>query len=428
MPDYLFLMESRLHPAQWFAVTAIQNAAESLGVNLYLAGGAVRDLIGGFPIEDLDFVVEGNALKLVPQLTRQKARVTWKNAALQTAEMEFPGGAGARASVSTARAGFGSQPSRPRGESATILEDLRRRDFSINAIGISLNPHSRGLLLDPTNGVADMEKKELRALHPYGFVQDPIRLLRGVRLRARLKYSFEPKTAAQFQDAKERKLLEKIPPQDLEQELRRIGREHDPSEILRALEKEKLLAAVSPRLPGRLDWTGIARAVKASQMLAAAGLPGDSFPLFLHLLTRKLSPSDRTLVSKRLRLKGPDAQAFRKLPDAARRLAKDLGGKAAATPTRLYQLLSAAQPELILLVLVESPQTAIQGRVRNYLRKYLPLRSKLPEKELEQLGVAAGTPRSQKILEQFFYALLEGKVHTKTDQAKLLKKLAQPGK
>ena len=427
MPDYLFLMESRLHPAQWQAVVEVQKAAESQGVNLYLVGGAVRDLIGGFPIEDFDFVVEGKALKLVTLLTRQKARVVLKNEAAQATELEFP--SGLLASVSMARAAYGTKPSRSRAEPATILEDLRRRDFSINAIGISLNPHSRGLLLDPTNGVADMEKKELRALQPYSFVQDPIRVLRGVRFRTRLQYTLEPKTAAQFQEAKERKLLEKISPEDLQMELRRIGRESDPSEILRALEKEKLLAVVSPRLQGpRLDWTGMARAAKASQMLAGAGLWQRSFPLFLHLLTRKLPPRDRAQVSKRLRLKQPDSLAFRKLPDAAKRLAKDLSGKAAATPTKLYQLLSAIRPELILLVLVEYPQAKVQTRIRNYLRKHLPMRAKLPEMELQALGIRAGTPRFQKILEQFFHAMLEGKVRKRADYQKLLKKLVQPGK
>ena len=427
MPDYLFLMESRLHPAQWQVIVRVQEAAESLGVNLYLVGGAVRDLIGGFPIEDLDFVVEGKALKLLPLLTREKARLLSKNDAFQTAELEFP--SGMLASLSMARARSGSGTSKSRTVPATILEDLRRRDFSINAIGISLNPHSRGLLLDPTNGVSDMEKKELRALHLYSFLQDPIRMLRGVRFRTRLKYAFEPKTAAHYQEAKEARLLEKISPEDLEQEVRHIGRERDPAEILKALDKEKLLVALSPRLQGpRLDWAGMAHAAKAGQMLAACGLPARSFALFLYLLTRKLPPSDRASVAKRLRLNADDSQAFRKLPDAAKRLAKDLGGKAGATPTKLYQLLSSAPPELLLLVLLEYPQVKIQARIRNYLRKYLPLRSKLPETELQALGIAPGTPRSQKILEQFFYAMLEGKVRTKTDYAKLLKKLVQTGK
>ncbi|MBF8305907.1 MAG: Polynucleotide adenylyltransferase region [Acidobacteria bacterium] len=226
--------------------------------------------------------------------------------------------------------------------------------------------------------------------------------------------------------SKENKVWEKIASEDLEQEFRQISREREPAEILKALEKEKLLTVLHPRLQGnRVDWQRMARAAKAGQMLAAAGLPVRSFPLFLHLLTTKLSPGDRAQVAGRLRLKPPDSQVFRKLPDHARRLAKELGGKAAATPTKLYQLLSTTPPELLLLVEVEFQQAKIQTRLRNYLRKYLPLRSKLPEQEIVQLGVAAGTARYEKIREQYFYAMLEGKAHTRTEQAKLLKKLVQ---
>jgi tRNA nucleotidyltransferase/poly(A) polymerase len=424
MPDYLFLMESRLHPAQWQAVLHVQTAAEELGVNVYLVGGAVRDLIGGFPIEDLDFVVEGRALKLVPVLNRQKASVILKNEATEAVELEFPGGV--MASVSMARSSSDLKGSRSKAEPATILEDLRRRDFSINAIGISLNPQSRGLLLDPTNGVADMEKKELRALQPYGFIQEPVRIIRAVRFRTRLNYKLEAKTAAQFEDARERKLLDKIPAEDLQQEFRRIAREHDPSEVLKVFEKEKVLAALSPRLQGpRLDWAALSRAFKAKQMLASSGILVNSFPLFLHLLTRKLPPGERAQVAKRLSLRPAEAQVFRRLPEEANRLAREVGGKAGSKPGKLYQVLSEAAPALILLVLVEYPKPAVQNRIKNYLRKFLPMRSKLPERELEQLGVAAGTPRSRKILEQVFYAMLEGKAGNKTEQAKLLKKLAQ---
>ncbi|OFV96505.1 MAG: hypothetical protein A3H28_06220 [Acidobacteria bacterium RIFCSPLOWO2_02_FULL_61_28] len=437
MPDYLFLMESRLPLAQWQVVSQVQKAAEALGMNLYLVGGAVRDLIGGFPIEDLDFVVEGKALKLVRELGRQQAprtqgvggevRVAWRNEALQAAELEFP--SGDVVSVAMVRAAGDSGPLRSQAIPATILDDLRRRDFSINAIGISLNPQSRGLLLDPTNGVADLEKKQIRTLHPYSFVNDPIRMFRAVRFRTRLTFTFEAKTAAQFQNARESKVQEKIPGEVLAQEFRQIARETGPAEILKALEKEKLLTVLSPRLQGpRVDWQGMARASKAGQGLAVAGLRVRSFPLFLYLLTSKLPPRDQSQVAERLRLKQADRQTLRRLAENARRLAKELGGKAAGTPTKLYQLLSAAPPELLLLVLAEYPQAIIQTRIRNYLRKYLPLRLKLPEKELHELGVAPESPRFRKILDLYFYALLEGKVRTKTEQAKFLKKLVQTGK
>ncbi|MCH7979438.1 MAG: CCA tRNA nucleotidyltransferase [Acidobacteria bacterium] len=202
MSDYLFLIESRLNPEQWQVVLRMQKAAEARGMNLYMVGGAIRDLIGGFPIEDLDFVVEGNALKIVRELSRQKVHISWQNDSLRAAEMEFP--SGVSASVCMARSEtYGKPGAPPVIAPATIVSDLKRRDFTINAIGVSLNPQSRGLLLDPTNGLADIEKKELRTLNNYSFLDDPVRIFRAVRFRARLRFSFEPKTATQYQNATE---------------------------------------------------------------------------------------------------------------------------------------------------------------------------------------------------------------------------------
>lgn len=428
MSDYLFLIESRLNPEQWQVVLRMQKAAEALGMNLYMVGGAIRDLIGGFPIEDLDFVVEGNALKLVREMSRQKVLVTWQSQTLRAAEMEFP--SGVPASVCMARSEtYGKAGKPPTVVPTTIVADLKRRDFSINAIGVSLNPQSRGLLLDPTNGVADIEKGELRTLNNYSFLDDPVRIFRAVRFRARLRFSFEPKTATQYQNATESDAQEMASGEAVAHELRRIARERNPVELLKALEKANLLLVLSPRLRGsRLNLQEIVRASKISHSLAQAGLLAPSFPLFFYLLTRKLPARDQTRLAKWLKLRKSETDLWRRMEANAKRLAKQLGGKAASTPTKLYHLLTAAPADLILFLQLLYPQKKIQARSKLFLQKQLPLRSRLPEQELQEMGVAAGTPRYQKILDTYFYAVLEGKVRTRTEQKKFLKSLVQKGK
>src|ERR1035437_8333878 len=102
MSDYLFLMESRLSPEQSRIIGRLQMAAGALGMTLYIAGGAIRDHICGFPIDDLDFVAEGKSLQLVRALARDEDfRIFWQSESLQAAELEFP--SGAQASISMAR-------------------------------------------------------------------------------------------------------------------------------------------------------------------------------------------------------------------------------------------------------------------------------------------------------------------------------------
>ena len=108
-------------------------------------------------------------------------------------------------SISAARDEYYERPgTKPEQRFSSIMEDLRRRDFSINAIAISLNTQSRGLLLDPTNGLADLEKQEVRALSIHAFTNQPIRLMRILRYCARMGFKMESRTQEWFDLAVER--------------------------------------------------------------------------------------------------------------------------------------------------------------------------------------------------------------------------------
>jgi tRNA nucleotidyltransferase (CCA-adding enzyme) len=423
MSDYLFLMESRLSREQWTVLQRMQKAAEKSGVTLYLVGGAVRDLICGLPIEDLDFVVEGKSLEIVKSLASE-AKIVWQSAALQTSELEFNNGV--LTSVSMAHTENYSNGHTPVISPAPILADLRRRDFSINAIGISLNAQSKGLLLDPTNGVGDIENKEIRVLHNRAFIDDPSRILRCARFRTRMHFTLETKTAAFYDSAREHRLYDRAHGEALLHELRQIARERNPVEILKALEKEKLLVALHPHLQGsKIDLQSLNALAKVSLDLVLAGLKPTSFDLFYHLFTSKLSAGEKAQLAKRLEVPKATIASCQKLESDAKRLAKDLAGKEGASPTRLYNLLASASSDMIALVQIEFAQASVRARLKSYFEKYLPLRYQLPSRELEVMGIAPGTPKHQQILDAYFFGVIEGKLKSPAEQTKFLIKMAE---
>ena len=190
MADYIYTMEVRLTPDQLRGVTLVQDVARAAGMNVYLTGGAVRDIISGFPIRDLDFTVQGNPLKLHKDLERAGAVITASDDDTKDLFLTLPGNA--RAEVSMARTEHYEKTGKPPHIApATIIEDLRRRDFTVNAMALSLNPGSRGLLMDPFNGAADIEATILRVLHNYAFVEDPSRLIRATRFATRFHWPLE---------------------------------------------------------------------------------------------------------------------------------------------------------------------------------------------------------------------------------------------
>src|SRR5260370_40051519 len=172
MADYIYTLETRLSPDQQKAVALVQDAAKAAEMNLYFTGGAIRDIITGFPIRDLDFTVQGNALKLRKDLERAGAVGGDADEEKRALLLTLPGGV--RAEIAMARSERYDKPGKPpQLAPATIIEDLRRREFTVNATARSLDEGSRGLLMDPFNGVADIEAKVIRVLHNYAFLDDP---------------------------------------------------------------------------------------------------------------------------------------------------------------------------------------------------------------------------------------------------------------
>src|SRR5262245_8364229 len=169
MSDYIYMLESHLSPDQNRAVDDVQAAAAHANVNLFLTGGAMRDMLAGFRIRDLDFVVEGAALKLAKAVaSRTGAKINSADDHRKCAELTFSTGVTVQIAMSRQEK-YARSGAKPQVSPATIQDDLRGRDFTCNAIALSLNRASRGLLLDPMNGLADIERKELRAISTYGF-------------------------------------------------------------------------------------------------------------------------------------------------------------------------------------------------------------------------------------------------------------------
>jgi len=196
MADYIYTMELRLTPDQLKGVGLIQDVARAAGMNLYLTGGAIRDIISGFAIRDLDFTVQGNPLKLQKDFEKAGARVTAVEEDIRTIFLVLPGNA--RAEVSMARTERFEKTGRPPiVMPSTIHEDLRRRDFTVNAMARRL---ASGELVDPFGGEQDLGKRVLRTVRERSFAEDPLRLVRGLRFVSQLGLEPTDETRSQMQE------------------------------------------------------------------------------------------------------------------------------------------------------------------------------------------------------------------------------------
>ena len=403
MSDYIYMLESHLSPDQNRVVEEVQAAAAQANLNLFLTGGAMRDMLAGARIRDLDFVIEGNGLKLAKTLAdRASAKIVSTDENRKSADLVFPSGVTAQVTMARQEK-YGKPGSRPQVSSATIQEDLRGRDFTCNAIALSLNKASRGLLLDPLNGLADIERRELRSVSTYGFYDDPSRLLRLVRFRVRMGFLVEERTAMQVANARESNVQEQIPKRVLGQELKRISAEDSPAEILKALDDEGLLVLFSTTLAGpKANAAGLARFEKMSRLL-----PDDirsrtaRWGPFLYALAEKFSPKEKQVFIKGLDLGKSDVDAWQKLDTRAKKLETALRSQRIRKPSQVYHIVANAAPDEVLFLLYHSAVKPVQERLRNYFQKYLPAVQEITADEWAAIEGKPGTPKYAKAREEF---------------------------
>ena len=398
MSDYIYMLENHLSGDQVKVVQEVQAAAQQANVNLFLTGGAMRDMLAGLPIRDLDFVVEGPALKLAKTVSdKTAAEIVSSDETRKTAELLFASGVTAQIALSKQEK-FGKPGTKPQVTPATIQEDLRGRDFACNAIALSLNRASRGLLLDPMNGLADIERRELRAISVYGFYDDPIRLLRMIRLSVRLGFAIETRTEMQMQNARLAEVEKSIPPAAFAAELRKIGAEDSPAEILKALDDNGLVSMFVPSLAGeKLNIAGLSRFEKAARLLpddpkTRAARMGP----FFWVLNEPLSPKERQAFSNAIGMSKEECDAWQKLDPKVKKIETALRSPKIRKPSQVYQIVSSSSPDEIMMVLYKSELKPVQERMRNYFQKYLPLAMEIPPEDFASIKEKPGTPKYQK--------------------------------
>jgi tRNA nucleotidyltransferase/poly(A) polymerase len=259
------------------------------------------------------------------------------------------------------------------------------------------------------NGLADIGRQELRAISTYGFYDDPSRLLRLVRFRARLAFTVEERTQMQVANAREAEVEKQITGKTLGEELRRISQEDNAADILKALDEAGLLGLFSPALAG--PKLNLAALVKFEKIVRS--VPDDlrwrraRWGAFLCALTEKLSPKERASLVKTVELTKADVDAWQKLEAKSKKLETALKSARLKKPSQVYHLVCDAAPEEILFLLLRSQQKPVQERLRNFFQKYLPMVQEITPEEWAGVDGKPGTPKYAKAREEFVTRYLD---------------------
>jgi tRNA nucleotidyltransferase (CCA-adding enzyme) len=410
MADYIYLLQTRLTPAQQKALATVRDVARARNLTVFLVGGAVRDLTSGAPIRDLDVVVQGSALKLRKELEHAGGLLTGESETFQSLFFHFPGGV--RLEVGSALAVTFPKPGKPVARPSTILDDLHRRDFTANAMAISLNEGSYGLLMDPLNGVADIENRELRLVSNYGFIEDPSRMIRATRMEARLGWHMEERTRTRYDNGKAENYIAAMNPAQRGYETEEIIREEDPLRVLRRLESEGWMKSLFPAwTSAKANEPELNRLRDIVGQLNSMGIFPDPSAAYFPLLTAKMSPKEVSALKETFARTG-FAKQIESLDAEAKAFATQFGAKENAAPSAAWKLLGEAVPESILWLAHSTKSAPVQARFKAFFGEWPTARQKIPYTLMQEMRITPDLPGYADLVEKIFFAIMDGKLDT----------------
>jgi tRNA nucleotidyltransferase (CCA-adding enzyme) len=237
-----------LPPEKRSLLSGIADRSAALGFPCYLVGGFVRDLLLRRPVNDLDVIVEGDAIQLGRMLLKEFGGTLTPHAPFYTAIWQPPVSDETIDLITARSENYSAPGALPTVRPSTIADDLRRRDFTINALAVRVDGTHFGELLDPLNGQADLERGLIRALHPRSFIDDPTRLLRAIRYEGRYAFQMEPATLG-LVNAESLTVLSTLSGERLRHELDLILAEENTASMLARADELGVLKAIHPSLP-----------------------------------------------------------------------------------------------------------------------------------------------------------------------------------
>ena len=405
-------VQTRVGGGQLTVLRALRRRSVRGPSSIYLVGGPVRDVLLDSPIGDLDFVVEGDAPALARDLAAEVGGDVVVHQAFRTATVTLGDD---RVDIVTARKEVYAHPGAlPTVAPGTIADDLARRDFSINAMAISLAP-GESSVLDRHGGLGDLGAGVVRALHSGSFADDPTRIFRAARYEQRLGFRIEDETGLGITQALDAGYIRLLSPDRVRHELDRVLHEADPAPALVRLTELGVLGELSPA------W----RKADAVQRLAS---PQPREPeesevrpftamMYLAALAYQMTAGQVEGLVQRLNMPNSWAKVVRDT-HKLHKLEEELASPG-LLDSRTVRFLQPLSEDALRAVAQVTPKDLVESRVSKFLNELRSVSPQLDGTDLMALGAPSG-PELGRIIDELFDARLDGRVATVEDERRFV--------
>lgn len=390
----------------------------------YLVGGFVRDLILGVKNLDLDIVVEGDGIAFADDLAHLLNAKIIRHKRFGTATI--PHKCHLKIDIATARREFYPAPAHlPVVESSGLKDDHFRRDFTINAMAISISRDSFGQLIDFFKGQVDLRDKLIRIMHDVSFIDDPTRILRAIRFEQRYNFRIENLTLKRMKESVGLKMLEKVEPQRIRDELILILKEEFPLKEIKRIKKIVGFCFIKPKF--RLSektlrlLSCIEKEICWFKKIHPHRRQLDAWLVYLMGLLDSFSVNDVSDFCQRFAFGKGEEKRIISCKKINLNFIKRLSAKG-IKPSSVFTALSHLSYEAVILLKAKYKNRRFQQNIEDFLEIYHDMRIFISGEDIRKLGIAPG-PFYQKVFTQVLNAKLDGQVKTKEEEIALIKSL-----
>lgn len=417
--DLSTLLKDRFPKKVYTLLRKAGETAEKMGMNAYLVGGSVRDLLLGQANLDIDLVIEGDGILFARELSARLHGKARSHPRFGTARIIHDD---LKLDVATARTEYYESPAAlPKVETSSIKKDLYRRDFTINTLAIKLNQKDFGRLIDFFGGQRDLKEKTIRVLHNLSYIEDPTRAFRAVRFAERFGFKLSKHTENLIKSAIKMALFDKLSGSRIYEELLIAFNETNPVKTLKKLSDYELLKVIHKNLI--LDDSLEARLLSMYETLAWYNLlyleeKAEAGILYLMALLSHLSDNDRKEALERLSAPSKLREIILKSISASGAILMKLPMQ---DPALLYHLLTEVNIEILLFSMAITKDVQKKKDISHFLVELKKVKPSLKGSDLKKLGIPQG-PVYSVILKELLDEKLRGKLKSAEDEKKLVLK------
>ena len=395
--------------------------AYSMGWSVFIVGGFVRDLLLGNENFDIDLVIEGDGILYAEKLSKELGANLTIHRDFGTATLNLS--ENFKLDIATSRREFYPHPaSLPHVKPAPLKEDLFRRDFTVNAMAISINPSDFGRLIDFFGGRRDLRERKVRVLHVRSFIDDPTRIFRAIRFEQRYNFCIEKVTERLIKLALREGVFQLLSGKRIKEELKQILEEDRPERNVYRMQKLGILKVIQPGIyldsSREMIFDKLIDTIARYEILT--GEKSKRWLIRLSVLLRDLTEEEIEDFCSKYSFTREERETILASSKKADEIVERLTVPE-MKPSSIYYLLRSYPPEALILAMAIAKNDIVEKRIVLYLSHLQKIELEITGDDLKKMGYKP-SPEFSRILEETKKAKLDGLVKTVEEEVEFIRK------